>query len=248
MQPAKEALNQFTEKHIDFLFLTDPAVPFLIISVAVLVGILAGSYPALVLSSFKPINVLKGNIVVDTASGRTPWLRHGLVVIQFSLSVLLIISTIVVIGQVNYLHNKDLGFKKEQIIFFPIKGQELSENYENFKNTSLTYPDVVTVSAGYDFTGDMFGDGMMTVKEKPELGPIRATQLMVDEDYIKTLGLSLIAGRDFSKNKKTDESAWIINETAAREMGLGSTPEQAIGIRINSTDRYYSFALFCCTG
>ncbi|MHA4846699.1 ABC transporter permease [Flavitalea antarctica] len=223
------SLNHFTEKNIDFSFLTDPAITFLIITVAVVVGILAGFYPALVLSSFRPINVLKGNIVVDTASGRTPWLRHGLVVIQFSLSVLLIISAIVVIGQVNYLHNKDLGFRKEQIMFFPIKGQALSENYESFKNELLTYPDVVNVSVGYGFPGDMFGDGMITVKEKPELGPVRATQLMVDEDYIKTLGLILIAGRDFSRNNKTDESAWIINETAVRELGLGISPELAIG-------------------
>jgi putative ABC transport system permease protein len=223
------SLNHFTEKHIEFLFLTDPAITFLIVTVAVVVGILAGFYPALVLSSFKPINVLKGNIVADTASRKTPWLRHALVVIQFSLSVLLIISAIVVIGQVNYLHNKDLGFRKEQIMFFPMKGKALTENYESFKNELLTYPDVVNVSVGYGFPGDVFGDGMMTVKEKPELGPVRATQLMVDEDYIKTLGLKLIAGRDFSKNKKTDESTWIINETAVRELGLGSSPEQAIG-------------------
>ncbi|MES2648163.1 MAG: ABC transporter permease [Bacteroidota bacterium] len=223
------SLNHFTEKHIQFSFLIDPAIAFLILAVVVVVGILAGFYPALVLSSFKPINVLKGNVVADTASGKTPWLRHGLVVIQFSLSVLLIISAIVVIGQVNYLHNKDLGFRKEQIMFFPIKGEALAENYESFKNELLTYQHVVSVSVGYGFPGDMFGDGMMTVKEKPELGPIRATQLMVDEDYIKTLGLTLMAGRDFSKDKKTDESTWIINETAVRELGLGSSPEQAIG-------------------
>ena len=223
------SLNHFTEKHIDFSLLSDPALAFLIIAVVVMVGILAGFYPALVLSSFKPINVLKGKMVVDTASGKTPWLRHSLVVIQFSLSVLLIISAIVVMGQVNYLHNKDLGFRKEQVMFFPIKEQALAENYKSFKNELLTYPGVATVSVGYGFPGDKFGDGMITVKEKPELGPVRSTLLMVDEDYIKTLGLKLIAGRDFSKDKKTDESAWIVNETAVRELGLGSNPEDAIG-------------------
>ena len=114
-------------------------------------------------------------------------------------------------------------------MFFPMKGNALTENYENFKNELLSYPNIVSVSVGYGFPSDMFGDGMMTVKEKPELGPIRATQLMVDEDYIKTLGLTLIAGRDFSKNKKTDESTWIINETAVRELALGSSPEEANG-------------------
>jgi putative ABC transport system permease protein len=223
------SLNHFTEKSIAFPFFSDPVIAFSILTVTVVVGILAGFYPALVFSSFKPINVLKGNTVVSMASGKTLWLRHSLVVIQFSLSVLLIISAIVVMRQINYLHNKDLGFRKEQIMFFPIKGQALSENYESFKNELLTYPNVAAVSVGYGFPGDAFGDGMMTVKENPELGPVRATQLMVDGDYIKTLGLKLIAGRDFSKDQKTDVSAWIINETAVRDLQLGRHPEDAIG-------------------
>jgi putative ABC transport system permease protein len=222
------SLNRFTEKQMEFGFFANPVLAISLIAMAVMVGILAGFYPALVLSAFKPIKVLKGNVVTDTSAGKTPWLRHGLVVIQFSLSVLLIISAIVVINQVNYMHNKDLGFRKEQIMFFPIRGEALQNNYGSFKNELLTYPGVASVSVGYGFPGDMFGDGMMTVKEKPGQEPTKATQLMVDEDYIKTLGLQLTAGRDFIKDRKGDESAWIINETAVRELGLG-TPEQAIG-------------------
>jgi putative ABC transport system permease protein len=140
----------------------------------------------------------------------------------------LIISAIVVIKQVGYMHNKDLGFRKEQILFFPMRGENLQKNFATFKNELQQYPGVASVSIGYGFPGDMFGDGMMTVKEKPELQPAKAIQLMVDEDYIKTLGLSLVAGRDFSKDIKTDESAYIINETAVKELGLG-TPQEALG-------------------
>jgi putative ABC transport system permease protein len=199
-----------------------------LVVLTLIIGILAGFYPALVLSGFQPVKVLKGSVVADALPGRTPWLRHGLVVIQFSLSILLIISAIVVIRQVSYMHGKDLGFRKEQILFIPMRGENLQKNYASFKNELLQYPGVQSVSIGYGFPGDMFGDGMMTVKEKPALEPTKATQLMVDEDYIKTLGLSLLAGRDFSKEIQSDESAYIINETAVKELGLG-TPQEAVG-------------------
>jgi putative ABC transport system permease protein len=172
--------------------------------------------------------VLKGGAASDTAPGGTPWLRNGLVVIQFSLSVLLIISAIVVINQVRYMHNKDLGFRKDQVLFFPMRGDNLRKNYASFKNELLRYPGIASISIGYGFPGDLFGDGPITVKEKPELKPTKTTLLMVDEDYIKTLGLNLVTGRNFSKDIAGDVSAYVINETAVRELGLGSTAE-AIG-------------------
>lgn len=222
------SLNRFTEKNMGFDVFTNPPVVFAIALITILVGILAGFYPALVLSAFKPVTVLKGSVVTDALPGKTPWLRHGLVVIQFSLSVLLIISSIVVIQQVKYMYNKDLGFKKEQVLFLPIRGETLLENYAGFKNELKQLTGVSSVSVGYGYPGDIFGDGLMTVKEKPELKPTRATQMMVDHDYIKTIGLQLVAGRDFSYTIQTDVSAYIINETAVKELGLG-TPQEAIG-------------------
>lgn len=221
-------LNTFTEKEMVFDVFTNPLVALSLVVLTLLVGVLAGFYPALVLSRFQPVKVLKGAAVSDAMPGKIPWLRHGLVVIQFSLSILLIISAIVVIRQVSYMHDKDLGFRKEQILFLPMRGENLQKNYTSFKNELLQYPGVESVSIGYGFPGDGFGDGMMTVKEKPGQEPTKATQLMVDEDYIKTLGLSLLAGRDFSKGMKSDERAYIINETAVKELGLG-TPREALG-------------------
>ncbi|PSR55081.1 macrolide ABC transporter permease [Adhaeribacter arboris] len=222
-------LNNFTTKQIQFTPLSNPFIILLSVGLTLALGLLAGFYPALVLSGFQPLKVLKGTALADVGPGKISWLRHGLVVVQFTLSVLLIISALVVITQVNYLHQKDLGFNKEEIMFFPMQGDNLTKNYETFKNELLQVPGVTAASVGYGFPGDMFGDGIITMPLRGEQKSVKATQVMVDFDYIKTLGLQLLAGRDFSREYKTDTAAaYIINETAAKELGF-STPEQALG-------------------
>ena len=114
------ALNRFTGKSIEFNPFTNPVLGLLILGGGIVIGILAGIYPALVLSGFQPIKVLKNMKVTGTGAG-TPWLRQALVVVQFSLSALLIISTMIVYRQTNYLNDKDLGFNKEQIVILPGK-------------------------------------------------------------------------------------------------------------------------------
>lgn len=222
-------LNEFTEKDISFSGFASPGVVFVLLILALMVGVLAGFYPALVLSGFKPVKVLKGAAVSDVRPGKTPWLRHSLVVLQFALSVLLIISALVVFRQVEYLNNKDLGFNKEQIMFFPMRGENMVGNYETFKNELLQSPGVSSVSIGYGFPGDLVaGDGIIVPRngEQKEHG---VTQLMVDYDYLSTLGIELVAGRNFSKNSTTDANeGFIINETAVKELGFG-TPEKALG-------------------
>jgi putative ABC transport system permease protein len=222
-------LNRFTEKHISFDLFTNPLILPVLLGLTIVVGVLAGFYPALVLSGFQPVKVLKGAMVNDTSPGKIPWLRHGLVVVQFSLSVLLIISAMVVIRQVNYLHNKDLGFEKEQIMFFPMRGENMFKNYETFKNELLQSPNISSVSIGYGFPGDMVaGDNILVTKDGQRLTQ-RAIQILVDHDYIKTLGLELVKGRDFSKEMATDkDAAYIINETAVKDLGFG-TAENALG-------------------
>ena len=224
-------LNHFTEKDINPGIFTNPLFVLLLASGCVVIGTLAGFYPALVLSGFKPISVLKGSTTTGK-SGGGDWLRKGLVVVQFALSALLIVSTIVVYTQVRFLHNKDLGFNKEEIMFFPMQGDKMFKEYEAFQNELERQPGVASASIGYGFPGDIFAGDEIIVPHDGQKETHGATHLMVDYDYARTLNLKLVAGRYFSKEISTDKNeAFIINETAVRELGF-QTPEKAIGQRL----------------
>jgi len=221
-------LNRFTEKSIEFNLFANPVLALIILGSGVVIGMLAGIYPALILSGFQPIKVLKNIKLVG--SGSTSWLRHALVVIQFSLSVLLIVSTIIVFRQTKYLNSKDLGFNKEQVIYFQVRDSLVSnpKTLETFKSELRNNPNIVSVTSGYGLPGDLFAGETVTLpgKEGKEVG---CNNFLGDYDYVKTLGLRIIAGRDFSRQMSTDvKEAFLVNETAIKEWGFG-TPEKAIG-------------------
>jgi putative ABC transport system permease protein len=221
-------LNQFTGKSIEFNPVSNPALGALLVIGGIVVGILAGIYPALVLSGFQPIKVLKSMKL--TGSG-TPWLRQALVVIQFSLSALLIVSAIIVYRQTSYLSNKDLGFNKEQILFFQVRDSFGSnpKTLETFKTELKRSPNIVSVTSGYGLPGDQYAGDGITIPTKDGEKEYAANVFIGDYDYVKTLGLKIIAGRDFSRDMGTDErEAFIINETAVKDLGY-ATAEKAIG-------------------
>jgi putative ABC transport system permease protein len=219
-------LNQFTDKSIAFNPFSDPILGLTILAAGVVIGMVAGIYPALVLSGFQPIKVLKNMKLVGT--GGRAWLRQALVVIQFTLSVLLIVSTTIVYRQTKYLNEADLGFNNEQVIYFQTRG-DVDRKLETFKDEVKRSPNVLSVTAGYGLPGDQYaGDGVITFG--PDGQKDRSANVFLgDHDYVKTLGLRIVAGRDFSREMKTDErEAFLINETAVKEWGYG-TPEKALG-------------------
>ena len=225
------ALNRFTDKAIDFNPFTNPVLCLLLLGGAAIIGILSGIYPALVLSGFQPIKVLKSVNISGNGDGK-PWLRQALVVVQFSLSALLIVSTMIVYRQTNYLNDKDLGFNKEQIVYFQIR-YSIETNLETFKSELKRSPNIVSVTSGYCLPGDQFaGDGIIVPGANGNT-EYSANVFIGDHDYVKTLGLKIITGRDFSRDMSTDmDEAFLINETAAKEFGFGS-PEKAIGQRLH---------------
>ena len=222
--------NNLTGKNI-YIDFTDPILIFTLLGVALVTGLVAGSYPALFLSSLKAVNILKGTFKL---SPRVAWARKGLVVFQFWLSIILIVSTLVVYEQIEYIRNKNLGYQRENILYVPIEG-ELSQHFEAFKNDLLNTPGVVQVtsadqepiSIGNSTSGGVDWDG-----KNPEENILFHT-LQVNYDFIETIGIEMLEGRSFSRSFGTDTANIIINEAAAKAM----QKENPIGERIRLWER-----------
>lgn len=186
------------------------------------VGLLAGSYPALFLSSFRPIAVLKGTITTNT-SRRGVSLRSGLVVFQFMMSVVLIIGTLIVYRQITYIQTKNLGFQRDHVL--TVNGVNvLDKRAETFKQEVLQLPGVVTGSvSGYLPTpSNRSNTSFFPEGQVEQTKAVNMQNWGVDHDYIKTFGMQVVHGRDFSRSFGSDSSAIILNETAAKLFGGNS--------------------------
>lgn len=201
-----------------------PWLYIFVVGVILVVGVLAGSYPALLLSSFSPIESLKGKLKVGKHGA---FFRKALVVFQFAISVLLIISVAVVIKQMHYVRSTDLGFSKEQSMIVRLDNNAIWNKKIEFKNQLQANPAVASVSLMSGEPGGFHDSYGFEVESKPGEKIMLNTEF-ADFEYTKTLGLKIIAGRSFSPKFVTDSTdAVIINHSAAT--ALGYTPEQAVG-------------------
>ncbi len=193
-------------------------VPGLVMA-SLAIGTLAGIYPAFYLSSFRPIQVLKGSV---SLGAKKSGLRGALVVFQFTTSVALIIATMVVSRQMNFIMNTELGFDKEQVI--TLSGTNtLGERIPTLKNELLNLSGVesVTVSGYLPVAGTSRNDNLFWQEGRTQLDQGIGCQIWVgDHDYITTLGIDVIEGRDFSREMATDSSAIIINRQMVKDLGL----------------------------
>ena len=210
----------------------NPLVYVFIAGVMAVIGLLAGSYPALLLSSFSPIESLKGKLKLGKNGA---FFRKALVVFQFSISVLLIISVIIIMSQLNYIRNTDLGFNKEQEMIVRFDNLEIAGRKNQFKNELMNLPAVKSVSLMSGEPGGFHDGYSFEAEGKPGEKLLFNTEF-ADVDFVKTLGLKIIAGRDLSTSFPTDSlQAVLINRNAAAK--LGYTPEQAVGKWIKNITR-----------
>ena len=233
------SFNNLTQKQfiVSDFFSGDLLLYYLLF--VVVVGILSGIYPALVLSGYQPLRVLK-NFQSEARGGTA--LRKGLVVFQFTISCILIASTLVVLQQLRYMQNQDLGFNKDQVIVMDARqasSQTRSKRYETIKQELLRDPSVHSVTATLATPGRGGWRGQVAYPEGGSAEEaVNSEYLAVDHDYISTLGIEIIAGRDFSKQFQRDaENALIINERAVVDFGW-ETPDNAVGKKIESPSGY----------
>ncbi|MGF7040127.1 ABC transporter permease [Mucilaginibacter lappiensis] len=207
--------NQVTQKQIELPF-NQAGFWIKVVCITLVTGLVSGSYPALFLSSFNPVKVLKGTLKLDSG---TTLFRKGLVIFQFVLSIILITGTIVVSRQINYIQSKNLGFDRENLIYVPLEG-DLAHKYDLFKEQALTLPGIQSVTRMTNApTNIQNSTGGVDWIGKDQTVNIQFTQTSVGYDFVKTMKLTMLQGRDFSKNFPTDTVGLILNEAALKRIG-----------------------------
>ena len=215
--------NNLSGKEFNFDIFANPGFLFSIIATTLIIGLLSGSYPAFYLSKFKPVTVLKGSGGGKGKKGGT--LRKVLVVFQFAIAIAMIIGTIVVTNQLNFLKNKDMGFKKDHMVILELQDTTFRSKAETYKKELLKNSNIQAVTNSTGIPGN--NSWIQVVKMEKDTAMIDATMILtiVDYDYIDTYELEIMKGRNFDRNMGTDaEEAVIVNETAVKQYGWKDNP------------------------
>ncbi|RNC79300.1 MAG: FtsX-like permease family protein [Balneola sp.] len=224
--------NNFVEKELVLNYFSDMRWTLGLLSIVVFIGLVAGSYPALFLSSFQPAVVLKGSF---KSGGKHKWFRSGLVVLQFTISISLIASMGVVYNQLDYIQEKELGFNKDNIAVVPVS-PEIEMNYADIRNRLLQQPGILDVSMQSRVpSGRLLDSQGASAEIDGELVTVnfRIADIHISHNFLDLFGLEIVAGRNFDINLASDSSeAFILNESSINRLGYSSS-EDAIGKQFN---------------
>ncbi len=218
IQAALPLYQNMTGKTLGLSYLGNPFVIPGLVGLALAVGFLAGLYPALFLSSFKLTDVLKGSSFTGRRKGSL-FLRNGLVVFQFSMSILLIIGTLVIFRQLNYIKNQNLGFDKEHVVVIH-NADTLEERLNTFRDQLKQQSNVVGVSSSRSIPGWGTPNWGIGVEGVPRERPLNMNFMTCNQDFAETLNIGMIEGRFMSKDFPSDKDAVVINKKAAEYFGI----------------------------
>ncbi len=232
-QVALPVFNALAGKNLTLGLTSNPVVLPALLGLGLLVGLVAGSYPAFYLSSFKPVAVLKGRV---SGSRKSIGLRSGLVVFQFTVSIFLIVGTTVVYRQLNYMQHKNLGYDKEQLLVLP-NSWALGKNETVFRDRLLADARVVNATmSAYKPAGPTNSNNSLAYPDGKDAQLMRTLRYGIDDRYIPTMGMRMLSGRNFSGRSASDSSAIIINEAAASAFGWGKNAVGHTVTRLTDND------------
>jgi len=217
---AMPLFNQLSGKHLEVAALLNVKVLITLVVLAIVITLLAGSYPAFYLSSIKPISALKNKI----STGGTKGIRSGLVVFQFVISAVLILAVIIVNQQMSYIQNKEIGYDRNQMLVLR-ESRLLGTNENAFRNQLLSDPRVESITMSAFIPAGPTDNNITGVYPGQQHESVRRTIVYhIDNQYIPTMGMKLVTGRNFSEVPASDSLNVIINETAVKIFGLGENP------------------------
>jgi putative ABC transport system permease protein len=227
------SFNHLADRQLSLSSMFSPFIIGFSLLIILCISLAAGSYPALILSGFQPVKVLKGAFK-NTGSGL--WLRKTLIIFQFAISAFLIVATFIIQNQLHYIQTKNLGYNKDHIVVLPLD-QKMTAILNTIKSEFKMNPDVLSLTKANNEPINIVSGYSMSREDQVGKGGITVNANVVDEDFIKTIGATIIAGTDFTEQDSKDvlepteqdkkKYHYILNESAAK--ALGWTPEEAIG-------------------
>jgi len=211
------SFNVLANKHLPFSYILQAPIAISLVVIILVTGIVGGSYPAFYLSGFNPVEVLKGKLA---ARGGSVVFRKTLVVVQFALSIFMLISTLVVYDQLNFLRTKDLGFDKENVVRLNLSNRDMIHQGETLMQRLKRLPEVVSVGKASSSPGQGIGKLLMRVEDAEGKMVDRGVDLFVaDYDFVDAMGMKIVQGRNFSRDNPGDTlRAVLVNESMVRRM------------------------------
>ena len=210
--------SQLMDSPIVLPYMSNPVVLLPMLLVVILIGFVSGSYPALYLSRYLPVNALKGS--KSSGGAKNTILRKSLVVFQFTIAIFLLINLALLFKQVSFLKNKELGFDKDQVIVVNNLSRKIRSSLESLKADLLTNPNVVSVTASQGVPGELGNIEAVYKVGDNATSSIAIHECRIQDDYLKTFGMQLVEGSDFSSDMGTSKEKIILNQTAVKRLGL----------------------------